>query len=127
MLYALLNGDAELMAKVTKVFPVVTDNATLPYIAYRRTGISRTPVKGGGADTVSMEVGCFADTYAGSVELAEAVRELLDGAQHVVVDSDGGGTMVLRSCFLSDGNETYEGDAFCQTLIFDMKLNNLNS
>lgn len=125
MLYSLLNGDEGLKKKITKVFPVVTDNATLPYIAYRRTAISRNLVKGGGADTVSMEVGCFADTYAGSVELAEQVRGLLDGVQHVV-DGDSG-NLVLRSCSMVDGSESYEGDAYCQTLVFEMKINNSNN
>ena len=43
-------------AKVTKVFPVVTDEAKLPYIAYRRADIEPGPFKGGNADTVTVEV-----------------------------------------------------------------------
>ena len=125
LLYNILNSNATLSKLVSKIFPIVVNTATLPYIAYRRASIQRLPVKGGGADTVSMEISCYAASYADSVDLAELVRELLDGMQ--AAKSTPTGDLVLRSCTLVDGSESYEGDAFCQTLIFEMKLNNQNS
>lgn len=126
LLYNILNSDAKLSKLVSKIFPIVVNTATLPYIAYRRASIQRQPVKGGGgADSVSMEVDCYASSYADSVDLAELVRGLLDGMQAAKATSTG--NLVLRSCTLVDGSESYEGDAFCQTLIFEMKLNNQNS
>ena len=78
---AILIEDSEVMARAKKVFPVVEDSAELPYIVYRRTQLVQTPVKGQrGADTVGIEILCYTAGYTEGVELAEAVRDALDGA-----------------------------------------------
>lgn len=104
-----------------QVFPVLTAEAKLPYVMYRRTSLDREPTKtgGNGADTVREEVHCYAETYAGSVELAEAVREALDCRQ--IEGSDG---LVLRSCFLVGSQEDYDeqGGAYVQVLVFEARL-----
>ena len=102
-------------AKVTKVFPVVTDEARLPYIAYRRADIEPGPFKGGNADTVTVEVAVFTKDYDSGIELAEVVRRVLDGRQ---ADIDG---LRMRSCTLSGGDEKYQDDAYVQYLIFTIK------
>lgn len=102
----------------TKVYPLVVSEAVLPYVVYYRTGMSRTAVKGlAGADTVAMDVMCFAADYTASVELAEAVREALDGVNYA--DDDG---YVMRSCQLVDSSESYNGEAYVQTLSFEIKI-----
>lgn len=104
-----------------QVFPVLTSEAKLPYVMYRRTSLDRQPTKtgGNGADTVREEVHCYAETYAKSVELAEAVREALDCKQ--IVSRDG---LVLRSCFLVGSQEDYDeqGGAYVQVLVFEARL-----
>lgn len=100
-----------------KVFPVVTDEARLPYVVYRRASLSRHPSNAGGADTIAVEVACFADGYAASLELAEAVRDALD---YTSCTHDSG--LRLRSCTLIDAEETYQADAFCQMLTFEIKI-----
>lgn len=113
----ILVADAEVMARATRVFPVVADTAELPYIVYRRTQHEQTPVKGRqGADTVSIEVLCYTKGYTEGVELAEAVRAALDGVQG---ESDG---LVMRSCYLSDSEEAWQDDAFVQQLVFNVKI-----
>jgi hypothetical protein len=102
-------------AKVTKVFPVVTDEAKLPYIAYRRADIEPGPFKGGNADTVTVEVACFTKDYESGIELAEIVREVLD-CQEKEIDG-----LKMRSCTLSGGDERYQDDAYVQYLIFTIK------
>ena len=112
----LLTEDEEIKAaKVTKVFPVVTDEARLPYIAYRRADIEPGPFKGGNADTVTVEVAVFTKDYESGIELAEVVRRVLDGRQ---ADIDG---LKMRSCTLSGGDEKYQDDAYVQYLIFTIK------
>lgn len=112
----LLTEDEEIKAaKVTKVFPVVTDEARLPYIAYRRADIEPGPFKGGNADTVTVEVAVFTKDYESGIELAEVVRRVLDGQQ---ADIDG---LRMRSCTLSGGDEKYQDDAYVQYLIFTIK------
>lgn len=97
-----------------KVFPIVIDEAKLPYILYRRSALRHDPTKTGypGADTVELEVVCYTARYADSVELAEAVRNALDYAR----------TDKMRSCVLSGSEEGFEDDAFAQRLVFSVKI-----
>lgn len=112
-----LMEDIQVSNKVRKIFPVVVDNATLPYIVYRRSGMRQDPTKHErGADTVMMQIVCYTEDYQSGVELAEAVRDALDGkwAEH-----DG---LRMRSCTLSDCQESWVDNAFVQNLIFTIKL-----
>ncbi len=115
---AILLDDADVAARVNKVFPVVTDSAELPYILYRRNKLEANPQKCGqpGADTVEMEVLCFTAKYSEGVELAEAVRGVLD---HISAEGEG---MRLRGCYLADSAESYQDDAFIQHLVFNIKI-----
>lgn len=114
---SILINDAEVSARSKKVFPVVEDSAELPYIVYRRTQLEQTPAKWrGGADTVGIEILCYTQHYTDGVELAEAVRAALDGAQG---ECNG---LVMRSCFLTDSEEAWQDDAFVQQLVFNVKL-----
>lgn len=117
IIYDVLTNDAEVMARTNKVFPVVTDKATLPYVAYRRSRLEHNPVKGTqGADTVQIDVLCFAAKYGDGVQLAEAVRQALDGKQ---ATKD---TLIMRSCTIAGGEEYYENDAYIQELNFTIKV-----
>jgi len=114
---AILIEDSEVAARTNKVFPVATDSAELPYILYRRTQLTKEPVKGSrGADTVGIEVLCYSADYTEGVELAEAVRGALDNAQG---EKDG---LVMRSCVLSDSEEGWQADAYVQQLVFEVKI-----
>lgn len=114
---AMLIEDSEVMARANKVFPVVEDSAELPYIVYRRTQLEQDPTKRGrGADTVGIEILCYTKGYTEGVELAEAVRGALDGAQG---ESDG---LIMRSCYLADSEEAWQDDAYVQQLVFNVKI-----
>ena len=113
---AVLAEDPEVAARATKIYPVVTDNARLPYVVYRRTQLEQTPTKGRGADTVGIEVLCYTEQYVEGVELAEAVRAALDGTQ---AEIDG---LAMRSCYLADSEEGWQDDAFVQQLVFTVKI-----
>ena len=95
--FAKLMSDARITAKVQKIFPVVADEALLPYIAYRRTGFEQRGTKAGqpGADEVRVELAICAATYAESVELAELARACMDGARWRTTDT------IVRSCWLA--------------------------
>ncbi len=103
-------------AAVAKVFPVVTDKAILPYIAYRRISHDPNLWKVGNADTTHVEVDVFAKDYESSIKIAEAVRGALDGRK---AELNG---LCMRSCFFADGEEGYQDDAFIQKLIFTIKV-----
>ena len=114
---SILMADDEVAARIKKIFPVVSDSAELPYIVYRRAQLEQTPVKTGrGADTVGIEVLCYTEHYTEGVELAEAVRNALDGAQ-----GEAGG-LTMRSCYLADSEESWQDDAYIQQLMFNVKI-----
>lgn len=118
IIYDVLQKDADVKSITSKVFPVATDVAELPYILYRRAGLQHEPTKAKapGADTVAIEVVCYAKTYKQSLQLAEAVRRALDYRQ---AETDG---LTMRSCVLSDSEEGWENDAFIQQLMFNVKI-----
>ena len=117
----LLLDSAEVTARTNKVYPVATDKAELPYILYRRASMEQNPQKTGnpGADTVQMEVICFAADYDDCLELAEAVRGALDNKRDMQTDDE---TLTMRSCLLVDSEEAWQDDAYVQQLIFNMKV-----
>lgn len=113
----ILVNNTEVAARAKKVFPVVEDSAELPYIVYRRTQLEQEPAKGRrGADTVGIEILCYTQHYTEGVELAEAVRDALDGAQG---EKDG---LIMRSCYLADSEEAWQDDAYVQQLVFNVKI-----
>ncbi len=112
----LLESDA-VAALTTDVFPLVRDKATLPYIVYRRSGMSVQPViSGSSADTLTYQLRCCTKEYADSLRLAAAVREALDGIQ-----AEGQGLRIRRS-LLIDAQEFFSGDAYVQELTFSIKM-----
>lgn len=115
---SILVADEEVASRANKVFPVVEDSADLPYIVYRRMAQVQTPVKttGRGADTAQIEILCYTAKYTEGVELAEAVRDALDGKQG---ELDG---LVMRSCYLEDSEEAWQDDAYVQQLVFRIKI-----
>ena len=114
---AVLTSDPEVTARANKVYPVVEDSAELPYIVYRRTQLEQGAVKGKrGNDTVTIEVLCYTEGYTEGVELAEAVRDALDNK---TAESAG---LVMRSCLLTDSEETWQDDAYLQVLVFNIKM-----
>ena len=113
----MLSEDPYIAAIATDVFPVVIDEATLPYVSFRALKMENAPAKSTpGSETLLMEVCCFSDSYAGSVELAECVRSALDGKQ---ASRDG---MRMRSCFFEDREEDWQDDAYIQKLVFRIKI-----
>lgn len=103
--------------KVTKVFPVVTDEAVLPYVCYHREAFETAVAKHSqSADTATIVVDCYAATYNGSVALAEAVREALD---NVSITTSAG--LTVRSSYLVDAAESWTDDAYVQSLTFKLR------
>ena len=103
--------------KVTKVFPVVTDEAVLPYVCYHREALETAVAKHAqSADTATIVVDCYAATYNGSVALAEAVREALD---NVSITTSAG--LTVRSSFLVDAAESWTDDADLPSRSFKLR------
>ncbi len=113
----ILAEDPEISSKVTKVFPVGVNEATLPYVIYRCCKAEVMPVKSPGApDNTNIEVMCLAESYGESVELAEAVRAALDFRKG---EHNG---LKMRKCSFVDREETYDSNAFIQALLFSVQI-----
>lgn len=109
--------DQAVSGRVTRIFPVAIDSAELPFIVFRTVGLEQEAVKSGaGADTAQVEVMCCAEGYEEAVELAEAVRGSLDGVSYS--DEE----IRMRGCRLSDHDEFWEGDAYVERLVFDIRI-----
>ncbi|MDE6437882.1 MAG: DUF3168 domain-containing protein [Muribaculaceae bacterium] len=114
---SILLEDAEVAARINKIFPIGTDSADLPYLVYRRVDFAAGAVKTGhNPDEVQIEVLCCTAGYDESVELAEAVRKALDNASG---EADG---ITMRGCRLTGGEELLKGEAYVQQLIFTIKV-----
>ncbi len=117
LIYAVLTENAEVSSRASKVYPVVEDTAELPYIVYRRAQLEKEPIKNRrGHDTVTIEIQCYTKDYTEGVELAEAVRDALDGMQ---IEHEG---QVMHACDLADSEETWIDDAYVQCLVFSCKM-----
>lgn len=125
LIYDLLSTDEGVMEVANKVFPIVSEEgARLPYICYRRGSNEDRAVKTlAGADTAVIEILCYADNYAHSVKMAEAVRKAADGVQYRY-DAPDGQSLVARSIQMTDAEEGWQDDAYMQSLVFTVKINN---
>lgn len=113
-----LTENEDVQAITTRVFPVVTDTADLPYIFYRISAFEHDATKGReGADTVQVEICCCTETYAEGVDLAEAVRNALD---YRAYSTDEG--LEMRSCNLMSYEQQWSDDAHVGTLVFSVKV-----
>lgn len=95
-----------------KIYPLMTTEAKLPYIVYSVTNLVETRVKGGGYDTATVELDCYATTYDTAADIAEAVRDALERR-----DLEG-----IRVCYLQGLRDNCTGDAYQFTLTFLIKI-----
>ena len=118
LIRATLLEDAEVCAATTRIFPVKAEDATLPYILYRRAELEVSPQKSGkpGSEKLQIELDCCSQGYEEGLKLAETVRSVLD---FVSTENDG---LQMRACYLSNASEEYQGDIFMQKLIFTIKI-----
>jgi hypothetical protein len=81
-LYYLLTNDGPVAAIVgTRIFPELADQEQVkPYIVYNIRSNDPSDVQSGPSslDTASVEVNCYAPTYAAAIDLSDAVRTCLD-------------------------------------------------
>ena len=68
-----------------KIFPMIQpDSLTYPYIVYQRTSLMPTYTKDvglcmGWTNSINITIKCISDDYVNSLELANAVRNSLEG------------------------------------------------
>lgn len=118
VIFEALSEDVDVKALASRVYPVMTTDAKLPCIFYRRASLDSLPTKSSGsARHAAVEIFCCSSDYSGSVDMAEAVRRCLDGQ-----NMEGSCGLRIRSCQLVDSDEDWQDDAFIQRLIFNIGI-----
>lgn len=100
------------------VRPLVTDNNTkYPYIIYRRANLISNSCKDGYyEDTVVIEFAACSDTYQGSIELIEGIRNALEHQE----DTYEG--LRITDSYVTSASEDYMSNAFVQHMQITFKL-----
>lgn len=102
-----------------KVFPLIADEGTTyPFIVYRRSSLTPASTKDrfNYKEIASVEIMIADNTYNGSIQLSEEVRNKLEG-----IRGNFNGINIADSKLIS-ADERYLEDAFVQNLIFSFEL-----
>lgn len=110
--------------RVTKIYPVVSDeNAEMPFVVYRRTGIRSENVKGSTAfDSSTLEVSVFSKDYGQGVELTERIRAALEHTTIRCTKERDGFDMTVGCTRMTDCEESWDADCFRQDLTVECKI-----
>lgn len=121
-MYAVLKES--LGESVTKIYPVVSDeNAEMPFVVYRRTGIRSENVKGSTAfDSSTIEVSVFTKDYGQGVELMERIRAALEHTTINCTKETDGFDMTVGCTRMTDCEESWDADCYRQDLTIECKI-----
>lgn len=102
-----------------KVYPLVASlNTTFPYIVFQRTSTPYSSKDNVYQDSINIEIIAVSDNYDKSVELAELIRNELEGKRNITVEE-----FRIASIKLVDTSESYSNDAYLQSLTFNFRIN----
>lgn len=101
-----------------KIFPIVSKEGTAyPFVVYRRAGITPSYVKDGRAsESASVEIIVASNNYTSSVEIADLVRDTIDGKG---MTYDG---MTVYQVQLISADEEFIEDTYIQSLTFQFLM-----
>lgn len=120
-IYELLSGNTDIAAKIgNKIFPLIaTNNTTFPFIIYKRTNIipAYTKDRFSANDTLMMDVVIASDKYNEAIELADLVRNTLEGKRGTFA------TIQVDDIRLVSADEDYNEDTYIQQLTFKIITN----
>ena len=119
--YALTESSEVSQYVVFKVFPIVAEQGTeYPFIVYRRNNIqnSQNTKDGFNEDSVDFDVIVVSDKYDESIEIANAVRKVLEKKKRVF------GDMLITNTVMQGISEDFVENAYVQTLNFSCTVEN---
>ncbi|WP_187373970.1 DUF3168 domain-containing protein [Bacteroides neonati] len=120
-IYELLSGNTDIAAKISnKIFPLIaTNNTSFPFIIYKRTNIipAYTKDRFSANDTLMMDVVIASDKYNEAIELADLVRNTLEGKRGTFA------TIQVDDIRLVSADEDYNEDTYIQQLTFKIITN----
>jgi hypothetical protein len=103
-----------------RCYPLIAENGTTyPFIIYQRDSLDSMFCKDGVyEDEVNVSVRVVTDTYNEGIDLAQSVREAMTFNNYTIED---GGTY---TSLMVQADEEFNNDAYIQTLIFRITINN---
>lgn len=105
------------LVEVSNIRPLVLAPTEFPYISFMHSNISSEYTKDGWAeDTTEVVIICVSDDYGQTVDIAEAVRELLENS--VYKDED----IYISQIRFSGATEDQIENVFVQRLTFAVKV-----
>lgn len=105
------------LVKVSNIRPLVLAPTTFPYISFMHGNINSEYTKDGWSeDTTEVVIICVSDDYTQTIDIAEAVRELLENS--VYKDED----IFISQIRFSGCTEDQIENVFVQRLTFNVKV-----
>lgn len=102
-----------------KVYPLIAPlNTNFPYIVFQRTSTPYSTKDNVYQDSINIEIIAVSDNYDKSVELAELIRNKLEGKRNITIED-----FRITSIKLIDSSESYSNDAYLQSLTFNFRIN----
>lgn len=102
-----------------KVYPLIAPlNTNFPYIVFQRTSTPYNTKDNVYQDSINIEIIVVSDNYDKSVELAELIRNELEGKRNINVEG-----FRISTIKLVDTSESYSNDAYLQSLTFNFRIN----
>ncbi len=105
------------LVRVSNIRPLILQPTIFPYISFMHGNISSSYTKDGWCeDSTTVDIICVSDDYGQTVEIAEAVRELLDDKAYRNDD------IFISEIRLSGATEDQIENIFVQRLSFNVKI-----
>lgn len=105
------------LVSVQNIRPLILAPSVFPYISFMHSNITSSYTKDGWVeDTTEVTIICVSDDYAQTVDIAEAVRELLEEKQYK--DQD----IFISQIRLLGSTEDQIENVFVQRLSFSVKV-----
>lgn len=105
------------LVSVQNIRPLILAPSVFPYISFMHSNITSSYTKDGWVeDTTEVTIICVSDDYAQTVDIAEAVRELLEEKQYK--DQD----IFISQIRLIGSTEDQIENVFVQRLSFSVKV-----
>lgn len=102
-----------------KVYPLIAPlNTSFPYLVFQRTSTPYNTKDNIYQDSINIEIIAVSDNYDKSVELAELIRNELEGKRNINIEE-----FRIASIKLVDSSESYSNDAYLQSLTFNFRIN----
>lgn len=112
-----LSASGKLVSKIgNRLYPVsVKSEVDLPFIVYERESIQPKSSKDGMfGDNVTVNVYVFAEAYKDAVDIAEMVRDALDGSSGKYA------SFVVDECDFADAAESCDEGIYLEQLVFNI-------